>query len=243
MKRQQIKYTQNFITAKEDIEGILSLTNISQNDLLYEIGSGKGHFTKELCKICKEVTAIEIDTKMCEATRKRVGNQNNLNIINENVLSYNFPHDKDYKIYGNIPYNISTDLVKKIAYETSASDSFLIVEEGFAKRLLDMNRALALILRKDLEISIVKNIPRTIFHPRPCVDSSLIRMKRLNNYMTSRDRQIYEDFVYSWVNKDYRKLFTKNQIRRVKQNVKINDFSQVTLEQFDSIFESYQLFN
>ena len=68
-------------------------------------------------------------------------------------------------------------------------------------------------------------------------------MKRLNNYMTSRDRQIYEDFVYSWVNKDYRKLFTKNQIRRVKQNVKINDFSQVTLEQFDSIFESYQLFN
>ena len=61
--------------------------------------------------------------------------------------------------------------------------------------------------------------------------------------MTSRDRQIYEDFVYSWVNKDYRKLFTKNQIRRVKQNVKINDFSQVTLEQFDSIFESYQLFN
>ncbi|MDN6607835.1 MAG: 23S rRNA (adenine(2058)-N(6))-methyltransferase Erm(G), partial [Tetragenococcus halophilus] len=50
-------------------------------------------------------------------------------------------------------------------------------------------------------------------------------------------------FVYSWVNKEYRKLFTNNQFKKAVKYAQINDLNKVTKEQFISIFNSYKLFN
>src|SRR5690606_18296501 len=99
----------------------------------------------------------------------------------------------------------------------------LIVEYGFAKRLLNTNRSLALLLMAEVDISILAKIPRHYFHPKPKVDSSLIVLKRKPIKMSYKDRKKYKYFVLKWVNKEYKKLFTKNQFHKAIKHANVND--------------------
>ncbi|EUP04826.1 rRNA adenine N-6-methyltransferase family protein, partial [Staphylococcus aureus] len=114
MNQKNPKDTQNFITSKKHVKEILNHTNISKQDNVIEIGSGKGHFTKELVKMSRSVTAIEIDGGLCQVTKEAVNPSENIKVIQTDILKFSFPKHINYKIYGNIPYNISTDIVKRI---------------------------------------------------------------------------------------------------------------------------------
>ncbi|WP_315941916.1 rRNA adenine N-6-methyltransferase family protein, partial [Priestia megaterium] len=71
-------------------------------------------------------------------------------------------------------YNISTDIIRKIVFDSIADEIYLIVEYEFAKRLLNTKRSLALFLMAEVDISILSMVPREYFHPKPKVNSSLI---------------------------------------------------------------------
>ena len=243
MNKKNIKDSQNFITSKHHINEILRNVHLNKNDNIIEIGSGKGHFTFELAKRCNYVTAIEIDPKLCRITKNKLIEYENFQVINKDILQFKFPKNKSYKIYGNIPYNISTDIIRKIVFESSATISYLIVEYGFAKRLLDTNRSLALLLMAEVDISILAKIPRYYFHPKPKVDSALIVLKRKPAKMAFKERKKYETFVMKWVNKEYEKLFTKNQFNKALKHARIYDINNISFEQFVSLFNSYKIFN
>lgn len=61
--------------------------------------------------------------------------------------------------------------------------------------------------------------------------------------MSYKDRKKYKYFVMKWVNKEYKKLFTKNQFNKALKHAKIKDLKNVSYEQFLSLFKSYKLFN
>ncbi len=63
MNKKNIKDSQNFITSKRNIDKIMTNISLNEHDNIFEIGSGKGHFTLELVQRCNFVTAIEIDHK------------------------------------------------------------------------------------------------------------------------------------------------------------------------------------
>lgn len=194
-------------------------------------------------KRCNFVTAIEIDSKLCEVTRNKLLNYPNYQIVNDDILKFTFPSHNPYKIFGSIPYNISTNIIRKIVFESSATISYLIVEYGFAKMLLDTNRSLALLLMAEVDISILAKIPRYYFHPKPKVDSTLIVLKRKPAKMAFKERKKYETFVMKWVNKEYEKLFTKNQFNKALKHARIYDINNISFEQFVSLFNSYKIFN
>src|SRR5699024_12312455 len=73
-------------------------------------------------------------------------NHDNFQVLNKDILQFKFPKNQSYKIFGSIPYNISTDIIRKVVFESIADESYLIVEYGFAKRLLNTKRSLALLL-------------------------------------------------------------------------------------------------
>lgn len=218
MNKVNIKDSQNFITSKYHIEKIMNCISLDEKDNIFEIGAGKGHFTAELVKRCNFVTAIEIDSKLCEVTRNKLLNYPNYQIVNDDILKFTFPSHNPYKIFGSIPYNISTNIIRKIVFESSATISYLIVEYGFAKRLLDTNRSLALLLMAEVDISILAK-------------------------MAFKERKKYETFVMKWVNKEYEKLFTKNQFNKALKHARIYDINNISFEQFVSLFNSYKIFN
>ncbi len=242
MKQKNPKDSQNFITSKKHVKEILTYTNINKQDNIIEIGSGKGHFTKELVEMCQWVDAIEIDKGLCQTTEKVVEPFQNIKVIHEDILKFKFPKNKSYKIFGNIPYNISTDIVKKIAFDSQTKYSYLIVEWGFAKRLQNTQRALGLLLMVEMDVKILKKVPREYFHPKPSVDSVLIVLERHRPLILKEDYKKYQSFVYKWVNMEYHVLFTKNQLRQALKHANVNNLDKLSNEQFLSIFNSYKLF-
>ena len=86
MNKVNIKDSQNFITSKYHIEKIMNCISLDEKDNIFEIGAGKGHFTAELVKRCNFVTAIEIDSKLCEVTRNKLLNYPNYQIVNDSQV-------------------------------------------------------------------------------------------------------------------------------------------------------------
>src|SRR5699024_12746827 len=76
----------------------------------------KGHFTLELVQRCNFVTAIEIDHKLCKTTENKLVNHDNFQVLNKDILQFKFPKNQSYKIFGSIPYNISTDIIRKVVF-------------------------------------------------------------------------------------------------------------------------------
>lgn len=243
MNQKNPKDTQNFITSKKNVKEILNHTNFNKQDKVIELGSGKGHFTKELVKMSQSLTAIEIDKNLWRTTQKAVESFENVKVIHTDILKFAFPQNTNYKIFGNIPFNISTEIVKKITFESQAKYSYLIVEKGFSKRLKNLQRALGLLLMVEMDIKILTKVPRMYFHPKPSVDSVLIILERHKPLILKKDYKKYQSFVYRWTNKEYYALFTKNQFRQALKHANVTDPNKVSKEQFISIFNSYKLFH
>src|SRR5699024_12753080 len=74
MNKKNIKDSQNFITSKRNVDKIMTNISLNEHDNIFEIGSGKGHFTLELVQRCNFVTAIEIDHKLCKTTENKLVN-------------------------------------------------------------------------------------------------------------------------------------------------------------------------
>src|SRR5699024_12525739 len=99
----------------------------------------------------------------------------------------------------------------------------LIVEYGFAKRLLNTKRSLALLLIAEADISILSMVPREYFHRKPKVNSSLIRLNSKKSRISYRDNHKYNYIVMQRVNKEYKKLLTKNQFNKSLKHARIDD--------------------
>lgn len=108
---------------------------------------------------------------------------------------------------------------------------------------MDTSRTLGLLLISEVQIEIVKDIPKHYFHPMPNVSSAFVHLKRNSNSFTKNDFKLYAYFVNNWVNREYFKLFTKNQFRMALKYANVKNINNLTREQIFSIFNNYKLFN
>ena len=108
-----VSHSKNFITDRKLINRIVHLSNIDKNDTVIEIGAGKGHLTEALCRKGGFVYSVEIDRQLYESTREKLSRYSNLNLIYGDFLNYSLPQKGDYKIFANIPYFITTQIVGK----------------------------------------------------------------------------------------------------------------------------------
>src|SRR5699024_11456848 len=135
MNKKNIKDSQNFITSKRNVDKIMTNISLNEHDNIFEIGSGKGHFTLELVQRCIFVTAIEIDHTLCKTTENKLVNYDNFLVLNKDILQFKFPKNQSYKIFGSILYKISTHIIRKVVFDSIADESYLIVVYCFCYRL------------------------------------------------------------------------------------------------------------
>src|SRR5699024_10201077 len=114
MNKKNIKDSQNFITSKRNVDKIMTNISLNEHDNIFEIGSGKGHFTLELVQRCNFVTAIEIDHKLCKTTENKLVNHDNFQILNKDILHVKFLNNQCYKIFGNIHYIKNNEIMRKV---------------------------------------------------------------------------------------------------------------------------------
>ena len=208
--------SQNFLTSSATIKRLLRLTSINKHDFVIEIGSGKGHITKELIKVCDTVDAFEIDFKLYEQSRNKLGSAENLNLKHTDFLKAALPKHGNYKVFSNIPFSITSDIVRKLTTaKNPPQEMWLVMEKGAAKRFTGRsNDTLASILIKPFfEMEIKYHFKRQDFHPMPSVDTVLLHFaKKAESDIPLTQQNNFRCFIEKSLRYGIEKQLTKRQI-------------------------------
>ena len=103
---------QNFLSDNRLLSKIVDIGKISSNDTVLEIGPGTGNLTKEIIKKKpKNLIVVEKDEELSKLLHQKFGDK--ITILNEDILACykNLEIDKPLKVFGNLPYNISTKIL------------------------------------------------------------------------------------------------------------------------------------
>jgi len=171
---------QNFLVNESVLEKVVKAGDVGKGDVVIEVGAGIGVLTKALAGKAKKVIALEKDKNLIPLLEMQLGNFSNVEIINEDVLSYKVK-EKDYKIIANIPYYITSPIIRKfLEAEHPPSLLVLTIQKEVAERIKakppKMN-LLAVSVQLYSDVEIISNISPAAFYPSPGVTSSIIKIK------------------------------------------------------------------
>lgn len=197
----RIKYSQNFLKDYNLVRHLVAKSSISKNDTVLEIGAGKGIITSGLLEVAHKVIAYELDRDLFNNLRQKFQNNSLLQLNLEDFLSTQLPN-YPYKIFSNIPFNITSAIIKKLTLEDNPpEDAYLIVQKEaamkFAGKPLDTkNSQLSVLLYPWFELRATYEFKPDDFSPRPNVKIILLEIKKRDEpLIDSKNKGKYEDFI------------------------------------------------
>lgn len=245
-----IKYTQNFYNNESKISKLVSSIGIQENDIVLDVGAGKGVLTNELGKYSKNVIAYELDSTYYEILKHSFHDRKNILLVNEDFTQVHLPK-KTFKVFANIPFSLTADIVNKITSdESQLSEAYLFVQKESGDRFVGRprNTQIATILSYRFNIEIVDTFQRSDFKPIPNVDIVLLKIIRRKNIES--EYLLFKDFVtyiFNQMEKDVfdtlKKLFTFNQLKYIKDDLKKANYtvpSDIPKEYFLKIFQYFK---
>lgn len=190
---------QNYLIDKNKRDQIISFGNITQDDVVLEIGTGIGTLTIELAKKAKKVIAIEQDSNISEILNQRLKEEkiDNVEVINEDALNIEFP--KFNKIVSNLPYQISSPITFKfLDYDFDLA--ILMYQKEFADRMngevgsKDYSRLSAMLYFK-CDVKKLTDVSCESFIPKPKVDSTVISLTPKESKLDKDEFKVYSNFT------------------------------------------------
>lgn len=226
---QSVLYSQNFLKDPCLVASLLHRLDIGSDDVVYEIGPGKGIITEQLALRYKQVVAIEKDPRLSALLLQKFADRPNVTIHSGDFLHYSLPR-KPYKVFANIPFNITTAIVTRLtATEYPPEDAYLTMQKEAAEMFLGKPHELlrTILLKPWFEMEIIHRFKRQDFIPAPRVDVVMLRLrKRGPPLVHSADRQYFRDFVVHIFSNRQPKLgttlksiFTRQQLKYVKREL------------------------
>ena len=183
---------QNFLINSEVVESIVNSSEISEDDMVIEIGPGLGTLTKYLLERAGKVLCIELDTRMIEILEDRFSIYENFEVINQDVLKVNLneiikENKKDgkiqnVKVVANLPYYITTPIIMKLLEDKLDIKSITVmIQKEVADRLIEIpggkdTGAITYSVYYYCESEKIMEVPNSSFIPEPEVTSEVIKM-------------------------------------------------------------------
>ncbi|PPI86588.1 16S rRNA (adenine(1518)-N(6)/adenine(1519)-N(6))-dimethyltransferase RsmA [Candidatus Pantoea edessiphila] len=133
---------QNFLSDHNVIANIISAINPNNDQLLVEIGPGLGALTKQICENINKLIVIELDNNLIKKLKEDNELRYKLNIFRDNALKFDFKalsleRQKPIRIFGNLPYNISTTLIFYLfKYVKYIKDMHFMLQKEVADRMI-----------------------------------------------------------------------------------------------------------
>ncbi len=258
MKKAKKSLGQNFLIDKNIINKILSLAKIKDRNIV-EIGPGKGALTDEIIKKKpKTLLIIEKDNLLFDLLIEKYSKFKYVKVVNADILKFDL--EKNIKsnsvIFGNLPYNISSQiLVKLIKFEKwppKFSSLILMFQKELGEKIMGKFPS-----SKYGRLSIISNfrldniekfiVSENCFFPKPKVKSMVINFKpkkntfkiknvsnleKITNYLFSKKRKMINKSIIKILNKDEIK-----QIPELKTNLRPSDISPNVYYKITQIFE------
>mgnify|MGYP002864367943 CR=1 FL=1 len=232
---------------------LLELTRIGPNDLVIEIGPGRGIITRELLKRAGRVIAVERDLQFHNDLSILGAENCKLQLVAADFLEWQLPNE-EYKVFSNIPFNLTADIVFKLTFADRApSDMYLIMQEAAALRFAGMpygrNSQVSVLMSIDFEVKVLRAISNDAFEPKPSVSVVFSHFdKRSEPLILTEQRQDFRDFVVygynQWVPtviEAFRGVFSARQLAIIARRQHLGGLkpSELTLDQWIELFEIF----
>ena len=187
---------QNFLIDREVLEKIVSITDITNKEVL-EIGPGSGNLTTYILKKKpKKLYVVEKDDDLAILLKEKFDTE--IEIINDDILKVSESNISDQKlsVFGNLPYNISTEILSKWILNIGSNfwfDSLILMfQKEVADRIIsEFNNSnygrLSILSSWKLNVKKILDIKPQSFSPRPKIDSSLLLFTPKENFFKLKD--------------------------------------------------------
>ena len=182
MKRHVATHAQHFLRSPSFIAELIGHSNIRRSDTVIDIGAGSGAIASVLARRCHTVLAYENEPDALRALHANMVQYSNVQIYAADFLNASLPSGK-YKVFANIPFHLSSDIVRKLTQAQSPPSAiYLIVQKQFAQKLLTegthFHGALGMMIAPWWQTRIRRPLRRTDYTPPPAVDTVLLEIKR-----------------------------------------------------------------
>lgn len=202
------KFGQNFLIDDSILQNIVDASNITEDDIVIEIGPGLGNLTQYLIEKAKFVILIEIDNSMIGVLEDRFKEYQNYKILNQDILKINLDeltreyNSSNIKVVANLPYYITTPILFKLLQESSdIKEITVMVQKEVAKRMVapckTKDYGILTLMVEYLAIPEIKFfVPNSSFIPSPNVESAIINLKKEKRYNV-KDENVLFDLIHS----------------------------------------------
>ena len=246
---------QNFLVDKNILKKNVDAGKISKLDSVFEIGPGTGNLTNYIIDSQpKDITVVEKDSNLVKILKNKFNNK--IKIINDDVLELdeNF-YKKKFTVFGNLPYNISTQILANWCLNNDLRFNRLILM--FQKEVAD--RIIAKVNTKEYSrITILANwkfnikkifdVSPNCFFPRPKIESTLLEFLPKTDYIKIRNPKYLEKITKVFfsqrrkmIKKNFIKLFKDSNYMSKKLNIQLSDRPQnLSTDKFLMIIKEYE---
>ncbi len=180
------KWGQNFLSDNNLLSAIVSDAGVDGKTTVLEIGAGAGALTKAIAQRAKRVVAYEIDESLKGMLDEALAPYPNAEVVFGDFQRAEFAALEErlgtYAVVANLPYYITSPVVLKFVEEAkNCTGVTVMVQQEVARRFCaqagtsDYGAITAAIARKG-EAKLTRGVPRSLFYPRPNVDSAVVRI-------------------------------------------------------------------
>ena len=246
---------QNFLVDNNILKKIVDVGKISKIDSVIEIGPGTGNLTNYIIDSQpKDITVVEKDSNLVKILKNKFNNK--INIINDDVLELdeNF-YKKKFTVFGNLPYNISTQILANWCLNNNLRFKRLILM--FQKEVAD--RIIAKVNTKEysritilanwkFDIKKIFDVSPNCFFPRPKIESTLLEFLPKTDYIKIRNPKYLEKITKIFfsqrrkmIKKNFIKLFKDSNYMSKKLEIQLSDRPQnLSTDKFLMIIKEYE---
>ncbi len=180
------RFGQNFLHNDAIISKIVDAINPEPTDNLVEIGPGLGALTEPVIERAGDISVVELDRDLAHRLRHHPFLAKHLTIYEQDALKFDFAslvqEDKPLRIFGNLPYNISTPLIfHLLTFKDKVKDMHFMLQKEVVERMAASHDCkaygrLSIMTQYQCQVMPVMEIGPEAFQPPPKVDSAIVRL-------------------------------------------------------------------
>jgi len=213
MKKRQ-RLGQHFLSSQSVAKSIVLAARITKNDVVLEIGTGKGILVPLLCQLAKKVISIESDWELYQTVQKKFSDLPNLTLKHGD----GFKTGDSFSVFvSNLPYSKSRKAFEWLI-QKKFSRAIIMVQKEFAEKLFqkEKNRkSISVLVNYAADIEKIMDVKKTNFSPAPKVDSSVLRLRRKKTVSKELIKAVNRIF-------SYRRKTIQNILKQVGKSIESN---------------------
>ena len=209
--RKRKRLGQHFLASENVAKSIVSAAKLTKNDIVLEIGTGRGILVPLLCNKAKKVISIEYDKVLYHDAALKFSNISNLTLKHGNGFKTN---EKFSVFVSNLPYSQSRKAIEWLI-QKNYSKAVIMVQEDFAKKLLNNqknHKAISVLVNYATDIVPILNVKKTNFFPQPKVHSTVIKLTRKKSVSKNLIQTVHKLF-------SFRRKTLQNILKQFGQNI------------------------